>query len=597
MKLSLSATPAISVEEFARRFNKCAPLTGWPKRIGASSVAFSGGADSTCLLFLLHRHIQQLRDASPQVFPSEVISLTVNHGLQASSDAMTQYCSDRAKAMGVRHVSSTVPWSQPPFPDRPKPGQAFEETARRVRYHQLFQSMNEVGADVLALGHHGDDQVETSLLRLGRGSTEVGAGGMRRCRRFGMGMNNDGDENTLGWYGLRGMKMWMVRPFLEVSKERILATCEENELEYITDSTNFQPELTLRNALRALLAKGTLDPKVCSNSLVLSASELGINLPQKTVQYLEDIQTGISTLESVQMDPSEGLDQLRGAVTVLSEQAEDIDSLVDSSLNRCHLPSPPGTYLVSYRGLATIRDPLVKRGLALRIMRYASFHAWGSMRSDGYRRRQSLQRVVDALWTPDPFAAGLTSFVAGGGVLWIPVIVTGKSIRFPGEAGNNNPVPEPGDIVAWMASRQPPLSRRRMQETGMFNPLRIDITDQLRAKVEIRHENPGQILQILYDNRFLINIEIDKIPEHILQGFMHEDKPVLVHPNTRWLWPKVLQFNPRLVSELPIHTTISVPDTVVPLDRDTMLSWSLVRSDDITSDWMSIEWIRSLSSD
>ncbi|KAJ7024283.1 PP-loop family-domain-containing protein [Mycena alexandri] len=580
--MKLSPTPAISGEEFARLFHKCVPSTGWPQRI---AVAFSGGPDSTCLLFLIHRYLQQLRKASPQPFPSEVISLTVNHGLQASAAAMTQHCSDRAKAMGIRHIGSTVPWSQPPFPDRPQPGQAFEEIARQVRYHQLFQSMNEAGAEVLALGHHGDDQVETSLMRLGRGSTEIGAGGMRRCRRWGMGVNIDGNEDALGWLGLLGMKRWMVRPFLDLSKDRILATCEENELEYITDSTNFQPDLTLRNALRALLAKGTLDPEA-----------LGVDLPPRIVQNLEDIQAGISTLESVQMDPSEGLDQLRGAVTVLSEQAEDIESLVDSSLNRCHLPSPPGTYLVSYRGLATIRDPLVKRGLVLRIMRYASFHAWGTMRADGHRRKHSLQRVIDALWTPNPFAVGLTSFVAGGGVLWTPVIVTGKSIRFPGEGGNNNPMPEPGDIVAWLVSRQPPLSRRRMQETGMFNPLRIDITDKLREKMELRHENPGQILEILYDNRFLIHIDIDRMPDYIIQGFMYEGKPVLVHPNTRWYWPKVLQFNPRLVSELPIHTSISIPETVVPLDRDTMLSWSLVRSDDIAADWMSIEWIRSLSS-
>jgi tRNA(Ile)-lysidine synthase TilS/MesJ len=191
---------------------------------------------------------------------------------------MAKHCEKYAKSLGIEHITSEIPWSRPPFPEKPRPGEAFEGIGRQARYHLLFQAMKQAGAEVLALGHHGDDQVETSLIRLSKGTTELGAGGMRKVRRWGMGVNNNGDENTVGWAGVEGMTSWMVRPLLEVSKvfsfplesyvideflkERILATCEENNLEYIDDSTNFQPELTIRNAIRHLLSKNTLDPQV-----------------------------------------------------------------------------------------------------------------------------------------------------------------------------------------------------------------------------------------------------------------------------------------------------------------------------------------------
>jgi tRNA(Ile)-lysidine synthase len=76
--------------------------------------------------------------------------------------------------------------------------------------------MTVAGTKVLAFGHHADDQVETSLMRLGRQTTELGAGGMRRCRRWGMGFG-DGAE-SLGWAGYEGMDRWVLRPLLDVSK-------------------------------------------------------------------------------------------------------------------------------------------------------------------------------------------------------------------------------------------------------------------------------------------------------------------------------------------------------------------------------------------
>lgn len=181
-----------------------------------SAVANSGGPDSTCLLFLINRLLSD--DATTgKGLPTSVVSLTVDHGLQASSSAMAEHCSKIAASLNIQHLTAPIPWSTSPFPPLPSSTSAFENVARDARYHILFDSMTRLNTKTLAFGHHADDQVETSLMRLARGTTEVGAGGMRPCRRWGMGLGRS-VEGRLGWAGHEGMRRWIVRPLLEASK-------------------------------------------------------------------------------------------------------------------------------------------------------------------------------------------------------------------------------------------------------------------------------------------------------------------------------------------------------------------------------------------
>jgi tRNA(Ile)-lysidine synthase len=217
-----------------------------------------------------------------------VESLSIDHGLQASSNDMSRRCQIVAESMGVRHTTATIPWSCGPFPPLPAPGEAFENLARHARYHLLFHAMTRMGAQTIALGHHADDQVETALMRIAKGTTELGVGGMRRCRRWGMGLGRE--EGSLGWAGSEGMRRWIVRPLVSISKvrvlviihrlcaplselmsqDRLLATCEENKLDYVLDPTNFQPEVTLRNAVREMIHRRT--PHASGEEVRLSSS-------------------------------------------------------------------------------------------------------------------------------------------------------------------------------------------------------------------------------------------------------------------------------------------------------------------------------------
>ncbi|KAF7304895.1 ATP-bind-3 domain-containing protein [Mycena kentingensis (nom. inval.)] len=554
----------ISADEFARLLKKCCPPHGWLQKIAVSN---SGGPDSTCLLFLLQRHIQILRANNSNSRPGTLFSFHVDHALQPDSAAMAQVCEERATALGAIHKTTRVPWGRYPFPPKPADGDSFEAVGRKVRYRLLLQRMVETDTEILALGHHGDDQVETSLMRIAKGTTELGAGGMRRVRRWGMGLHND----ELEYVGMAGMKRWMVRPLLGIGKDRLLATCDEHNLEYITDPTNAQPEITLRNAIRTLINNNSFDPEV-----------LGPQLPAHIAESLHAIKSEIANLESVDMDPSGGLTHLREQVGVLTDQVEDVDSIVDSALNRCHLPSPTGTYLVSCRGLSTVRDPLVQTAMVLRIMRYCSFFAWGTIRADANRRRSSLQRIVDALWTPDPFEAGIQSFVAGGGVSWTPVLIGRDRIRMYN--GKYPPVPKPGDVVGWLASRQVPFIEARLKALGMPNVLKVHITDQVRDKLMTRESNPGQILEVLWDCRFLVTIDIDRIPQDIVDVILQGRYNLWIHAHSRWHWPKItlLHAGGDPTKFRTLHTTLHVPEKgLIPLDRDIMTAWPPAYSRDV----------------
>jgi tRNA(Ile)-lysidine synthase TilS/MesJ len=106
------------------------------------------------------------------------------------------------------------------MPPRPRVGGALEETARDVRYHGLFLSMQQSKLNTIAMGHHLDDQAETLLMNFNRGSRSLGLAGMRRCRRWGMGTQKPGSMCT--FFGLEGMRSWVIRPLLSIPKVRFL---------------------------------------------------------------------------------------------------------------------------------------------------------------------------------------------------------------------------------------------------------------------------------------------------------------------------------------------------------------------------------------
>lgn len=153
----------------------------------------------------------------------------------------------------------------------------FESRARELRYQALGRACVRHGIQTLLLGHHRDDQAETVLGRIVEGYTGLGLEGMKRkggiplCEGVfwggeGMVVEEEGTEaqEMEKIHGLkralRSRYMKTVeggaevhRPLLGFSKEELVRTCKENELDWVEDETNQIKTLTLRNTVRYLL--------------------------------------------------------------------------------------------------------------------------------------------------------------------------------------------------------------------------------------------------------------------------------------------------------------------------------------------------------
>lgn len=189
-------------------------------------VGLSGGPDSLCLLHVL-KELQHESDVALHVGHLE-------HGIRGEeSKADAVYVEELARAWGV---PVTLEHGDVPAYAR-EHKLAIEEAARRVRYLFLGRVAREVGARCVAVGHNADDQVETVLMHLMRGSGLGGLRGMLPVQTLG----------AEGWW--RGATLRLVRPLLEVPREKIEAYCRQHSLEPRFDRSNL--DLTYhRNRIR-----------------------------------------------------------------------------------------------------------------------------------------------------------------------------------------------------------------------------------------------------------------------------------------------------------------------------------------------------------
>ncbi len=179
------------------------------------TVAFSGGVDSTVLLHLLTR----LRD---QGFVSDLKAVHVHHGLSEFADHWAEYCRSICDQWNVPLTVTRVALK--------KEGNGLEQAARDARY-RVFVDVLPAGGCLLQ-GHHRDDQAETILLRLFRGTGMDGVQGIPEYRTLG--------EGTL------------FRPLLTVPRAVIDAYAAVNELKHIEDDSNTDEQFS-RNFLRQRL--------------------------------------------------------------------------------------------------------------------------------------------------------------------------------------------------------------------------------------------------------------------------------------------------------------------------------------------------------
>ncbi|KAA1173714.1 tRNA lysidine(34) synthetase TilS [Marinobacter salinexigens] len=196
-------TGAKPVTGFSWPESLCAPVRGLPEH-SRLWVALSGGLDSNLLLHLaVHCHGGRV----------PVAAIHVNHQLQLNANQTEAFCLAEGQKLGVPVVVRRV--SVEKAGSTPGVG-GIEEAAREARYRE-FEAVLEPG-DLLLMAHHADDQGETVLFRLLRGTGVAGLGGMPGSRPLGNGL--------------------LVRPLLGLEREVLVDCARDAGLSWVEDPSN-----------------------------------------------------------------------------------------------------------------------------------------------------------------------------------------------------------------------------------------------------------------------------------------------------------------------------------------------------------------------
>jgi tRNA(Ile)-lysidine synthase len=199
-------------------------------------LAVSGGPDSTALLVLAARWAKRLKRAP------KLLAVTIDHGLRAEAAREAAAVKRLARRLGVSH--RTLRWRGK------KPKSGLPEAARHARYQLLAQAAARAGYGHVLTAHTLDDQAETVLFRLARGSGVVGLAAMSRVTP----LPKSGDGTISGQ-----RTIFLLRPLLHVSKARLVATLQAARVAYSDDPTNRDPRFTrarLRTLMPALAREG-----------------------------------------------------------------------------------------------------------------------------------------------------------------------------------------------------------------------------------------------------------------------------------------------------------------------------------------------------
>src|SRR4051812_30105737 len=195
------------------------------KAAPALVLAVSGGPDSIAMMWLAARWRRVLKQGP------RLIAVTIDHGLRRESAREARNVKHLAKTLDLPH--RTLRWSGA------KPKTGVPSAARDARYRLLAKAARAAGATHVLTAHTQDDQAETLLMRMSRGSGIAGLAAMaRQSRREGV---------------------VLARPLLHIPKARLLATLKKAKIGFTDDPTNKDANFArprLRAMMPALAAEG-----------------------------------------------------------------------------------------------------------------------------------------------------------------------------------------------------------------------------------------------------------------------------------------------------------------------------------------------------
>ena len=223
-------------------------------------LAVSGGPDSLALLLL-----------AAEARPLGVEAATVDHVLRPESRIEAETVASLCDRLGVPHKILTVKWAE-------KPASAIQERARLMRYRLLGDWARERGLSSLLTAHHLDDQAETFLMRLARGSGVKGLAGMRRVSRP------------------QGAAIAVVRPLLGWRHAELEAVCAAAGVEAVEDPSNDDDQFERVRIRKALAAADWLDADAIARSATNLAEADGALGWATTLEWQRAVKNGGSEI-------------------------------------------------------------------------------------------------------------------------------------------------------------------------------------------------------------------------------------------------------------------------------------------------------------
>lgn len=216
------------------------------------ALAVSGGGDSLALFDCIDRWRRS------RTSPPDVIVLTVDHGLRSSSKTDAVAVMALARERGLE--AQTLRWTGE------KPRSDIEAAARAARYRLLLAASKQAKLSHLVLAHHRDDQAETLLLRLARGSGVFGLAAMR-------------PEISVG-------ELTIFRPFLGVPKVRLSETIAAVGIEPVEDTMNMDSRfarVSMRRIMPLLAGNGIEPAGLAATAQRLAAAAEALDMVATTL--------------------------------------------------------------------------------------------------------------------------------------------------------------------------------------------------------------------------------------------------------------------------------------------------------------------------
>ena len=235
MQIAAPFAASLPFQRFAAALGALIPEWVVAEKAPPLLLAVSGGPDSLAMMAM-----------AAACFPNRVAAMTVDHGLRVEAADEARYVAQRATELGVPHSIAS--------PKQPITGN-LQSNARTARYALLSKEAERLGGAYILTAHHADDQLETMLMRLARGS------------------------GVSGLSGIRPVNGRLIRPMLGFRKDELRDVCAAMGWHPIEDPSNADDHFD-RVAMRQILAQAPLPvaPDALSRSTkALREADIALN--------------------------------------------------------------------------------------------------------------------------------------------------------------------------------------------------------------------------------------------------------------------------------------------------------------------------------